>query len=258
MICDMPQDSPVIRSYFLKTVIFLLVVLVSGALAGLVHGTVNLVIVEPYLDQAISIENQSLFASGEEEDTPDFWVNYEGYRVWQKSGQILAGVILGISVGSLFGIVFALSKNSLPGTNNVKKALILAGVMWLALYLIPFLKYPANPPTVGDGETVVFRAVLYLSFIAISGIGAFGFYKLSKKFKNKKKLVALIGYGIFISIAFLVMPNNPDEITAPMKLMNEFRLVSALGVSSFWISIGVILGYLWDRLESSEKPATYT
>ena len=232
--------------------------MVSGAFAGLIHGTVNFAIVEPYLDQAIGIENQHLFASGDEEDTPDFWVKYDGYRAWQKSGQILAGIILGTSIGSLFGIVFALSRNSLPGTNNVKKALILSGIMWATLYLIPFLKYPANPPTVGDSETVVLRAVLYLSFIAVSGIGAFIFYKLSKKFKNKKKLTALIGYGIFISVAFIAMPDNPDKITAPMNLVNEFRLMSVLGVSSFWISVGIILGFLWNHFDFSKKTPTYT
>ena len=134
----------------MKTLLFVVIVLISGAFAGLIHGTVNFAIVEPYLDQAIGIENQNLFATGQEEDTPEFWVEYEGYRMWQKSGQILAGVILGTSIGSLFGIVFALSRNSLPGSNDVKKALVLAGIMWLTMYLIPFLKYPANPPTVGD------------------------------------------------------------------------------------------------------------
>jgi len=242
----------------MKTAFFIIIVLASGAFAGLIHGAVNFVIVEPYLDQAIGIENQNLFASGEEEDTLDFQIEYEGYRVWQKSGQILAGVILGVSIGSLFGIVFALSRHLLPGNNNVKKALVLAGIMWVTIYLIPFLKYPANPPTVGDGETVVLRAILYLSFIAISGIGAFGFYKLSKKFQNKKKLVALAGYGIFISVIFFAMPENPDEITAPMNLVNEFRMMSVLGVSSFWVSIGIILGFFWNRLESHKKTTQYT
>ena len=222
-------------------------------LLGTIHGTVNFAIVEPYLDQAIGIENQNLFASGEAEDTPEFWVEYEGYRVWQKSGQILAGTILGTSVGALFGIVFALSRNSLPGSNDVKKAVVLAGVMWLTLYIIPFLKYPANPPTVGDAETVVLRAILYLSIIAISGFGAVGFYQLSKKLQKKKKLVALVGYGIFISVVFIVMPENPDEITAPMNLVNEFRMMSMLGVTSFWVSVGLILGFLWNRFESHKK-----
>jgi len=237
----------------MKAFLFIVIVLISGAFAGFIHGTVNFAIVEPYLDQAIGIENQNLFESGEEKDTPEFWVEYEGYRVWQKSGQILAGVILGTSVGALFGIVFALTRNSLPGNNNVKKALVLAGIMWFTMFLIPFLKYPANPPTVGDAETVVLRSILYLSFIAISGFGAVGFYKLSKKFQNKKKLVALIGYGVFISAVFFAMPENPDEITAPMDLVNEFRIMSFLGVSSFWISIGVILGFFWNRFSPHKE-----
>ncbi|MCV0400687.1 MAG: CbtA family protein [Nitrosopumilus sp.] len=242
----------------MKTLLFIVIVLISGALAGLIHGTVNFAIVEPYLDQAIGIENQNLFASGEEEDTQEFWVEYEGYRMWQKSGQILAGVILGTSIGALFGIVFALSRNSLPGNHDVKKSLVLAGVMWFTLYLIPFLKYPANPPTVGDTETVVLRAILYLSFIAISGFGALAFYKLSKKFKNNKKLVSLIGYGVFITAVFFAMPENPDEINAPMTLVNEFRLMSVLGVSSFWISIGFLLGLFWNRFESHKESIPYT
>lgn len=237
----------------MKTFLFLVIVLASGALAGLVHGATNLAVVEPYLDQAIGIENQHLFASGEEDDTLEFWVEYDGYRAWQKSGQVLAGVILGISIGSLFGIVFALSKHSLPGNNNVKKALILAGVMWLTLYLIPFLKYPANPPTVGDAETIVIRGILYLSFIAISGFGALGFYKLSKKLESKKKFIAIIGYIAFISAVFVAMPDNPDVISAPMALVEGFRVASVIGVSSFWISVALILGILWSRFNPEKE-----
>ena len=233
----------------MKGYIFILIVLISGSLAGAIHGTVNFTIVEPYLDQAIGIENQNLFASGEEEDNPQFWAEYESYRIWQKSGQVLAGIILGIAMGSLFGIVFALSRNSLPGKNDVTKSLILAGLMWLTIYIIPFLKYPANPPTVGDGETVMLRAILYVSFIALSGIGVVIFYKLSQKLQNNKKYFGLFGYVIFITILFFVMPENPDEITAPMNLVNEFRLMSVFGVSSFWISVGLILGLFWKKFE---------
>ena len=235
----------------MKIALFIAIVIISGALAGAIHGTVNFAIVEPYLDQAIGIENENLFASGEEEDNPQFWADYEEYRVWQKSGQVLAGMILGIAMGSLFGIVYALSRNSLPGKNDVTKAVILAGIMWLTIYLIPFLKYPANPPTVGDAETVVLRSILYISFIAISGFGALGFYKLSQKLQRDKKYLGILGYVIFIVIAFFVMPENPDEVTAPMNLVNEFRLMSVLGVTSFWISVGFILGLFWNKFDDT-------
>jgi predicted cobalt transporter CbtA len=230
----------------MKTFLFIIIVIISGACAGLIHGGANLVFVEPSLDQAIGIENQHLFASGEEKDTPEFWIKYEGYRTWQKSGQILAGVILGISTGALFGIVFALSRNSLPGKTDIKKTLILSGIMWLVIYLIPFLKYPANPPTVGDPETVVLRGILYLTFIAISGFGAVGFYKLSQKLKTKK-FIAIVGYTAFIGLMFVAMPENPDKITAPVDLVNTFRMTSAFTVSLYWLSLGIIMGFLWTR-----------
>ena len=181
---------------------------------GLVHGTINFAIVEPYLDQAIGIENQSLFASGEAEDNLEFWAEYESYRIWQKKWSGFSWCNFGNCNGLfVLEIVYALSRNSLPGKKDVTKAVILSGIMWFTLYLIPFLKYPANPPTVGDSETVVLRTILYLSFIAISGIGVFAFYKLSTKFQNNKKYLGLFGYVGFIVIVFFIMPENPDEIT---------------------------------------------
>ena len=242
----------------MKTGRFIAIVLIAGCFAGIIHGGANLVIVEPYLDSAIDIENQNMFASGEAKDTAEFWVEYSDYRTWQKGGQVLAGAILGTSIGALFGLVFGLSRHVLPGNHNVKKAIILAGIMWFTLYFIPFLKYPANPPTVGDPETVVLRSVLYLTFIAISGFGAVGFYQLSKKFEKQKKLIALIGYGVFITIAFFVMPPNPDEVTAPMELVNGFRIMSLIAVSTFWISLGIILGALWEKVKPDTTIAAKT
>ena len=230
----------------MKTIIFLAIVLVSGAMAGTLHGAANLVFVESYLDEAIGIENQNLFASGEEKDTPQFWVEYDAYRDWQKGGQVLAGAILGTAMGALFGIVYVLSRNILPQGNDLKKTFTLAAVMWLTIYIIPFLKYPANPPTVGDPETVVLRSILYLSFIAISGFGAVAFYQIYKRLQSKK-IAAFAGYGIFIATIFVLMPPNPDEVSAPMDLVNGFRAMSVVAVSVFWVSIAVIFGGLWHK-----------
>jgi predicted cobalt transporter CbtA len=236
-----------------KTALFLAIVLISGALAGTIHGVTNLVLVEPYLDTAIGIENQHLFASGEEKDTPEFRAEFDSYRYWQKGGQVLAGAILGTSIGALFGIVYAYSRNSLPGRTDLKKTFALAAIMWLTIYLIPFLKYPANPPTVGDPDTVVLRSILYLSFIAISGFGTVGFYQLYKKLQSQKKIVAFAGYAIFISMVFAVMPPNPDEISAPMELVNGFRIMSVIAVSAFWVSVAVILGVFWHKFQPDSQ-----
>src|SRR5579885_2815933 len=113
---------------------FLAIVLISGLLAGLIHGFANIVLVEPYLDTAIGIENQRLFAEGEAKDTPQFWEKFSDYRIWQKQGSIVAGAILGVSTGALFGLVFAYSRHALPSQNEMKKALLLAGIMWANIF----------------------------------------------------------------------------------------------------------------------------
>lgn len=229
----------------MKISLFIGIIVLSGALAGVSLGLVNLVIVEPYLDTAIGIENQNLFASGEEEDTPEFWANYYSYRVWQKGGQLLAGAILGTSLGTLFGIVFAYSKNALPGKSMIKKALVLSLIMWATLYVIPFAKYPANPPTVGDPETIILRQSLYLAFMAISGLGALGFYQVYKKVN--KKAIAFAGYGIMMTSVFFVMPPNPDPVQIDSGLLTGFRITSMIGMSMFWGVVAIILGALWQK-----------
>jgi len=232
----------------MKTGLFIIIVLISGCFAGLIHGGINLVIVEPYLDQAIEIENQTLFATGVEEDTSAFWVEYNSYRVWQKGGQILAGAILGTSIAALVGIVFLFVRNTLPAGNNVKKTLVLSGLMWFTIFVIPFLKYPANPPTVGESDTVLIRGILFVSFIAISGFGAVAFYQIYKKLQNRK-ILAFVGYAVFISVAFFLMPENPDKITAPIELVDGFRSASFVAVSVYWLTLGLILGGFVEKLQ---------
>lgn len=240
----------------MKTLSFLAIVIIAGLLAGLVHGLLNIVIVEPFLDNAIGIENQRLFAEGKAQDTPQFWQQFGDYRIWQKQGSIVAGSILGMATGSLFGLVFAYSRNKLPTQHNITKALILAGIMWAIIYFIPFLKYPANPPTVGDPNTIVLRSSLYVLIIALSGLGALGFAKLYMKLPNRK-FIAFLGYAAFITMVFTIIPENPDKITTPMNLVNGFRVVSAVTVTVYWIVNAVILGFLWQKFQP-DKITTQT
>src|SRR5215510_9181540 len=154
----------------LKTLTFIAITLLSGAIAGALLAIINQGLVEPYIDQAINIENQNAMAQGEVINPQEF----NAYRIWQKSGEIAAGTILGISLGALFGVVFAFARDSIPGSNNKKKALILAAVMLLVVYIVPALKYPANPPAVGDPVTIYYRQTLYIAMLSISGSSALG------------------------------------------------------------------------------------
>jgi predicted cobalt transporter CbtA len=234
----------------LKTITFIAITLLAGAISGTLLAIINLGIVEPYIDEAINIENQNAIAQGEVINPQES----NDYRLWQKSGEIAAGTTLGISLGALFGIVFALTRNSIPGSNDKKKALILAGVMLLVIYIVPALKYPANPPAVGDPETIYHRESLYITLLTISGFSALGLaflYRMLGDKKAKQIVVPVIYIGI-IAAAFMILPPNPDEITAPMDLVMGFRIASGLTMSAFWGLLGLILGALWDKTRPHE------
>jgi predicted cobalt transporter CbtA len=120
--------------------------------------------------------------------------------------------------------------------------------MWFTLFFIPFLKYPANPPTVGDPNTILLRSSLYIAFIALSGLGALGFVKLYNRLQNRKFLIP-IGYAVYMIMVFLLMPQSPDKITAPLDLVNGFRIASLGTMTLYWIVNAVILGFLWQKFQ---------
>lgn len=233
---------------------FLIIIIFgSGAASGLVYGTVSVALVGPYLDAATEIENQSMFESGEERDTAEFRAEYELYREWQRGGHVAAGVVFGVAMGSLFGIVFAASEGSLPGRGPLTKAVLLAGVMWVALYVIPFIKYPPNPPATGDPDTIALRTVLYLALVAASGLGALCIAKMSLYAARKRRvapgraaIVGVASYTVFAAALMMLMPSSPDPDPAiDSQLLSGFRAMSAVGAVSFWASVGVILGLFW-------------
>jgi predicted cobalt transporter CbtA len=229
---------------------FLVVALISGAIAGTILGLVNLALVEPYLDKAIGIEVTNAASSGEEIDP----IEQASYRSWQKGGEIAAGTVLGMSFGALLGVVFIFGRKLIPGS-NLKKALVLSGIIWLVIFMIPAIKYPANPPTVGDPDTINYRQYLYTSFILISGFTALGLSLLYTKMKVKSSLKFLVIstiYTIIMIDAFIFVPSNPDAITAPISLVNEFRIMSMLTMTIFWVVLGITFGLIWNKLKPHE------
>lgn len=239
----------------MKTIAFILITLVSGAIAGTILGLINQLLVEPYIDQAIAIEVQNTIAPGEPVDQDEL----VQYRLWQKGGEIVAGTILGTSISALFGIVYVYSRDSLPGSNNKKKGLILAGIMFLVIFLIPALKYPANPPAVGDPETIEYRESLYIGMLVISGFTALGvallYRRLGQTRKESRKIIVPTIYVVIIALAFVVLPANPDEITISSDLLMNFRIVTTITMGIFWGVLGILLGSFWDAVKPHETRA---
>lgn len=232
----------------MKTFTFLIISIISGAISGTILGIMNLAIVEPVLDKAIGNEIQNEVSEGNTIDEQEI----QSYRIWQKTGQIAAGIVLGISLGALLGISFIFGKKILPGSNNQKKVMALVGIIWLVIFLIPMLKYPANPPTVGDPDTIYERQNLYVTFTMISGFIALGLAFLYERIDGRplrKFVIISIIYSGMIGGVFITMPNNPDQIFAPIELVEEFRLASGFTMSIFWLVLGITFGSMWEKLK---------
>lgn len=230
----------------MKLLAFIGVTLLAGVISGLAYGGINLFTVEPFIDKAVGIETQNRINAGEEVNINEL----ASYRSWQKSGEVVAGMILGVSFASLYAIVYGYTRKSLPGSSDIKKGLVLASIVWFTIFMIPFIKYPGNPPAVGEPETIYYRQALYIAFIAISGLGALGFAFLYRRMSSSsKKFIVPALYAAYIAGFYFAMPPNPDPIKIPMELVTNFRIVSAATATVFWIILGAVFGALWTRFK---------
>jgi hypothetical protein len=235
----------------MKSLTFIFISLLSGVIAGVILAGVNYLVAEPFIDQAIGIEVDNSIASGEVVDFDEL----SSYRVWQKEGTFAAGAFLGLTYGAILGIVYVISRKYLPSSDDRKKALVLAAIMCLSLYVVPFIKYPANPPAVGDPETIGLRDNLYTSYQLASGLIALGvsilMYKL-RRISYIKYVIPVIYLGLVASI-YALFPANPDEITAPMDLVNAFRAITFGTMVMFYLVLGTIFGVMWNKFKPHER-----
>jgi hypothetical protein len=234
--------------------IFIIISLSSGVMAGVFLSTINLAVVEPNAtDKAIGYENMRDIV---QQNGTSYDFNYlHDYRNWQKGGTFAAGCFIGLAYGGLMGVVYLFARKYLPfGTDDRKKAILLAALMYLAFYLVPFSKYPANPPSVGDTYTITLRDHLYTSYqIASVGV-ALLMGILFFKYRNVNKIKCSIPaiYIILITSMYFIWPPYPDVILAPMSVINTFRALTGVTMTIFFMLIGVFFGLLWNKYKPYE------
>jgi predicted cobalt transporter CbtA len=131
---------------------------------------------------------------------------------------------------------------------------LVAGGMFLSLYLVPFLKYPANPPAVSLEETIRQRTGLYLLMVVCSGALFAGAVWLGRNLVERfgawsATLIAGAAYVVAISIVMIVVPTideTPGDF--PADLLYEFRLYSLGTQFILWTVIAVVFGSMVHRL----------
>ncbi len=216
------------------------VTLLAGSASGLLYGLLNILFVTPYIEKAVELEAiRSGFNLGPE---------YFAYRAFQLQGGLLAALLVGIAYSALYTLVYILSKSIDKG---VKRAVILASIIWIVIYLMPAIKYPANPPAVGDPDTIYYRQIIFVTYILISSISALALalirVRLTNSNKIRRDLAIITSYSLIMFTAYMLMPNNPDHINMDSSILLGFRVSSALTALALWLMLGLTSSLLWSK-----------
>lgn len=233
--------------------------LIWGLLAGLCGGIVGSgfakVVGEPPLDRAIAWESAHARAAGE---APHAEV--VSRTVQSSIGLFTGACVYGIALGGLFALVFAGAYGRVSRAGPAVTAVGLGAAAFVVLYLVPFLKYPANPPSVGDPATIGERTTLYFGMMAISLLAAIAATRLRVQVlgrlpRDVATLYAFAAFAVVVVAAALVMP-VVDEVPAtfPATTLWAFR-VASMGVQLvMYTTIALVFGVAAERAIKSAAP----
>jgi hypothetical protein len=230
--------------------------LLRGMLVGLVGGFLAFGFAhtfgEPNVDKAIAFEEQMDAAKGmaPEEELVS--------RPMQSSFGLLTGTLVyGAAIGGLLALAFAYAYGRVGaiGARETAALVALAGI--IAVIIVPFIKYPANPPSIGDPETIGKRTGLYFIMMAISLVAMFNAVVVARKLAHRLGLwngaiIAGIAYVVVIAIVQLVLPpvNEVPQAFSAVVLW-QFR-ESSIGIHLvLWTFWALAFGYLTERSFSS-------
>jgi predicted cobalt transporter CbtA len=247
------------RFDFTRPRTIVLAALLIGVLAGLAGAVFHTVATEPRVDDAIAIEEAAAEADhamsgGEADDGEEVSVS--------RSDQKGAGLFLAYALtGAAFGLFLAITSLSLRTTTGgpfrrvAVSGLVLAGAITVA----PWLKYPPNPPAVGDPDSVGERERLFVLLLVLSALLLAGLAHLSARLRraewpDDRRVAAVVGAGLVaFAVLFAVMPASPDTVSVPANLVWQFRLNSLTGNLLVWTFLTVGLGVVWS--EAARRPA---
>lgn len=172
-------------------------------------------------------------------------------RAVQSGIGLLTGMVsIGAGLGCLFAVLFAFANGRVGKLAAEPTSALLAFFGLASVYVVPALKYPPNPPSIGEPATIGYRTGLYFLMMALSIASTLGALRLRRQLVPRYgawngSLMALAAYLVVIAALFIILPGVhevPPTFSA-VTLWN-FRLAS-LGIQTvLWGSIGIIFGYV--------------
>lgn len=243
---------------------FLIRGLLAGFIAGLFAFGVAYTVGEPQVDAAIAVEAADSAAepapatdghthSHDEDGGTE--VSRDNQSTWGlATGTLAVGTVL----GGLVGLASAFAVGRLGRLRPGQSTAAIALVGFIAVGLVPFLKYPATPPAVGNPDTISDRTLEYFAMQAISVLAAIGAVLLGRRLLAdftvyRAVLIAGGSYLVIVVVAGLLLPTVNEIGDFPADTLWYFRRASLFTLAIMWGAIGVILAGLIGRLYQREQ-----
>lgn len=225
--------------------------LIRGMLAGLVAGVLALGVAyflgESQVDAAIALEATHHHDHGGGEELVG--------RTMQATGGLATGILVfGVAVGGIAALAFCYAFGRIGAFGPRATAAFVAGAALLTVYVVPFLKYPANPPAVGDPGTIGQRTALFFLMVVLSVLLAAAAVVLGKRLAPRlgnwnASIAAFACFVLLVGLAYAFLPSfNEVGKDFPATLLWQFRLSTLAIQATLWTGFGLGFGYLAERL----------
>ncbi|WP_123029197.1 CbtA family protein [Mycolicibacterium stellerae] len=234
--------------------------LVPGAVAGIAAFAFSRVMIAPLIDAAIDYEGarehaEAQLVGGEHGHSHELFTR----AVQQNFGAAVGIVVFGIAMGVLFAVAYSAIRAWLDRRgfrpDSTGLALLLAAGMFVAIALMPGLKYPANPPSVGLEDTMAARSSAFLTIVVISvlsaGAALAAGLALSRRWGPWRAAGLAVGGYVVVMLAAMMLLPTFHEVPGPLagqdglvldgfpaEVLAEFRLYSLMNQALMWLVIG--------------------
>lgn len=259
--------------------------LIRGLIAGLVAGIATFFVAysvgEPHVEAAIALEESGIApAEAPTEASHDHGdeasaghshthshthshahggegteVSRGNQRTWGLlTGSLAVGIVLGGIVALVAGGTIGRMGRLQPGQSTALITLL----GFVAFALVPFLKYPANPPAVGSGDTIGDRTALYFGFVLVSVVTAVAATYVALRLRNRRLgtyggvLAGAAGYLAVMVVAGQLFATVNEVGDFPADTLWFFRRASLFTLATMWGVIGVVLTGLVGRLYADQ------
>jgi predicted cobalt transporter CbtA len=239
--------------------------LLAGAIGAVLAFVFARLCAEPVIGRAIAFEDGRTAAENAH------GVQEHGAELFTRGVQANVGLgfgvlIFGVAMGAVFAVLFCVVYGRAGGIGPQQLSLLLAAGAFVAVYLVPFVKYPPNPPAVGQADTIGARTGWYLVMVLASVVLAIAAVWLARRLAAQLgswngRLLAAAAYLVAIAVLMVLLP-TVDETPAPLRdgsgaiiypgfpadVLYEFRLLSLGTQLVLWVTIGLVFATLAGRL----------